>query len=328
MKRIILLIQLFTLAFFIGTPKSQTVDWDCGQVSLQKVTAKSGLVLRSLPSTDSKKILLIPPGAKVLVGFDHQLSVLDSIEGEEGYWMRAKFANTEGFVFDAFLEKETQYSVFYDPEMNMPSGVKTPFAGLFAGNEMETGLQDFDLFQVEEKITASSGEESFYPELDVDYERFPSFFLSGISTQKTVVNGHYFDYSDGILFPGKIQQLYFNGTHYSLFASGEVEQVYATSEDAWMNLRIKDYKIILEKRSPDATEQQVIYRAKEGYVSDWGTHGIANVRFAGDLDGDELPDFILESGLEMGYEIQLLLSSEADKGFLVKLVFLMMGSCC
>jgi hypothetical protein len=63
-------------------------------------------------------------------------------------------------------------------------------------------------------------------------------------------------------------------------------------------------------------------------VTYWGNGGIANIRFVGDLDGDAQPDLIIENYFSEGYETSLFLSSEAEKGFLVKLVRKVLGSCC
>ena len=94
------------------------------------------------------------------------------------------------------------------------------------------------------------------------------------------------------------------------------------------NKLIKNYQVILERRSPDAVQKQVILERKEMPIAYWGSGELANIRLVGDLDGDAQPDFIFESYLMEGFEASLYLSSEADKGSLVKLVRKIFGACC
>ncbi|HFA50421.1 MAG TPA: SH3 domain-containing protein [Bacteroidetes bacterium] len=329
MKNITFFLQISTLVFFISSASGQTLNCDCTHVAIRKVTARSGLSLRSAPSLDSTKLTIIPFGAKVQVGYGFD-SELDRVEGISGTWVIARYEGKEGYLFDGFLEKTSAYSIFLDVEMNMPLYVEAPLSGLFAADELHSGYQQFDLRELAiDTVVWDDGVDSYtYPEVKLEGEKYPSYFFTGIPTDKPVLEGHYFTYDKSALYPGSIRSFYFNNDKYTIFATGNVVETETSPGNDWHKTTIHNYQLILEKRSPDAVERQVIYKNDSIEVADWGAMGIVNLRFAGDLDQDGKPDLVLENSFGKGYYVLLLLSSEAEKGYLVKLVYLKGMSCC
>lgn len=70
------------------------------------VTAKSGLRLRSEPSTTGTKVALIPPATRVEV-LERSDTTL-SVDGIEAPWIRVRHQALEGWVFGGYLGTESQ----------------------------------------------------------------------------------------------------------------------------------------------------------------------------------------------------------------------------
>ena len=329
MKNITFFLQIFTLVFFISSASGQTLNCDCTHVAIRKVTARSGLSLRSAPSLDSAKLAVIPFGAKVQIGYGFD-SELDRVDGISGTWVIARYEGQEGYLFDGFLEKTSAYSIFLDVEMNMPLYVEAPLSGLFAADELHSGYQQFDLRELAiDTVVWDDGVDSYaYPEVKLEGEKYPSYFFTGIPTDKPTLEAHYFEYETSAFHPGSIRTFNFNGNQYTVYATGNVVETENSPGNDWHKTTIRNYRLILEKRSPDAVERQVIYKSDEIEIADWGGMGIVHLRFAGDLDQDGKPDLILENSFDHGYGVMLMLSSEAEEGFLMKMVYKMEASCC
>ena len=97
---------LFVLSAFAFNLKAQALD--CGYETGEPyvVVAPSGLTLRAGPSTQSKKLLAMPYGERLRVCKRYEDQHEDKIEGIEGSWVRVIRGNTEGYVFDGFLERD------------------------------------------------------------------------------------------------------------------------------------------------------------------------------------------------------------------------------
>jgi hypothetical protein len=76
--------------------------------SIYTVSAKSGVSLRSEPSTSGQRLAKIPHGKKVTL-CEVYSEVVETIEGKESSWMRVDFQGKKGYVFGAFLEPSTDY---------------------------------------------------------------------------------------------------------------------------------------------------------------------------------------------------------------------------
>ncbi|MCT8335817.1 SH3 domain-containing protein [Leptospira sp. 85282-16] len=68
------------------------------------VNADGGLILREKPTKNSNKILLIPNNSKISI-IDSPTTP-DQINNKSGNWIKAKYLNNVGYIFDAYLSFE------------------------------------------------------------------------------------------------------------------------------------------------------------------------------------------------------------------------------
>lgn len=330
MKYLILILQLITCFLLIGKTNAQTLECNCGEISLRTVNAKSGLILRGGPSTKSVIITTIPFGEKVLVGRDYELNEPAIFENIQGYWVKAIYHGREGYLFDGFLNDKPAYDIFQNMDLNLPLRDRAPFIGLFA--ELDDHYSPANLFFEKMEFDTvdylSEIETNIYAELKINDNKYPMYVFTGLENKSHPIDAELFEIEEGFLYPGSMRTVYFSGSNYTLYATGEVVKTEPKNSDNGQTMTIKNYEVILERRSPDAVQSQVIMSGQNLPVAYWGNGGIANIRFVGDLDGDAQPDFIIENYFEGGFETSLFLSSEAEKGFLVKLVRRALGSCC
>ena len=330
MKYIILLLQLLTCFLFIAQANAQVLNCNCSDISLREVTAKSGLILRQLPSINSEKVTGIPFGEKVMVGFDADLVKADVIENKQGYWVRANYRGAEGFLFNGFLSEQPVYDVLPNIEIHLPNLEDGPFMGLFVDEEEPYGQGLAELKKINYDTINYESHNGLidYSDVVIAETKYPYFTFFGLNNAERKVNAWLFETEEGNLYPGVMRTVYYSGSNYTLYATGEVVRVENDDSGNGELMMVKNYEVILERRSPDAVQRQVIMKRKSMPMAYWGSGGLANIRMAGDLDGDAQPDFIIENYLMEGYESSLFLSSEAEDGFLVKLVRMVIGSCC
>ncbi len=330
MKYLILVLQLLICFLFISQANAQVLNCNCNEISLRKVTAKSGLILRQLPSVNSEKITGIPFGEKVLVGYDADLGKTDVIENKQGYWMRANYRGAEGFLFSGFLSERPIYDVMHDLEIYLPDLVDGPYMGLFTDEEEPFVQGQMDLKNINYDTVKYEGHNGLmdYSEVVMEDNNYPYYTFYGLNNAERKVDVRLFEMEEGNLYPGAMRTVYYSGSNYTLYATGEVVRSEDDESGNGELMVVKNYQVILERRSPDAVQRQVIMKKKSMQMAYWGSGGLANIRMAGDLDGDAQPDLIIENYLMEGYETSLFLSSEAEDGFLVKLVRVVIGSCC
>lgn len=68
------------------------------------VSSLDGLFLRDEPSIKSNKITLIPYNEEIVGNYSEKIS--DKVNNEEGFWIRAKYKDMSGWVFDKFITEE------------------------------------------------------------------------------------------------------------------------------------------------------------------------------------------------------------------------------
>lgn len=81
------------------------------------VIARSGLSLREAPDPGSKRLDVIPFNTQVSDHPDKHETVLDTIDGHIGYWLRVQYQQTSGYVFSAYLK----YGYLFDPLVEQDS---------------------------------------------------------------------------------------------------------------------------------------------------------------------------------------------------------------
>ena len=98
--------KIFEYTFFIilylllcTCKKEQTIE-DI-EFRYFKVIAKSGLRLRESPSVDSPKIDLLP--YKHIGRIHEKTDKITTVSGKNGYWIKTRFNNKEGWIFSSFL---------------------------------------------------------------------------------------------------------------------------------------------------------------------------------------------------------------------------------
>ena len=159
----------------------------------------------------------------------------------------------------------------------------------------------------------------------------PVAIFSGIPKTNKPIFGRWFE--DEYLFPGdQLNYKIFNSKkqkweQYSIFAEGRVVKSAANAE-LQPTGGLEDYAVWLQvvdilDGQPDRSRpvrEQCLYNSKTTTSSDPRyVQGVFSLYFIGDLDGDEQLDLILgDPG--RGYNYQLYLSSQANPGFLLKIV--------
>lgn len=79
------------------------VQIDCisKHTRLAYVNSEEGLILRELPSKKSNKILVIPNNSEIEI-LDSSIKA-DQINDKKGNWVKARYMNNVGYLFDAYL---------------------------------------------------------------------------------------------------------------------------------------------------------------------------------------------------------------------------------
>lgn len=112
------------------------------------------------------------------------------------------------------------------------------------------------------------------------------------------------------LFPGDTVSFEYKGTGYALFSTGEIKKSNSAEPD-----EITDYKLYLTtaKKEESTTQLLVAEPHFDGAMT--------SIIFAGDIDGDDIPDLIIDRSNH--YNVRspaLYLSKPAPKGRLLKLM--------
>ncbi|MEO1262486.1 MAG: SH3 domain-containing protein [Bacteroidota bacterium] len=309
---------------------AQALSCNCSDISLRKVTAKSGLVLRKLPSSNSEKVIGIPFNEKVIIGIDYDFQKEETIENIAGYWVRANYRGHEGFLFNGYLSGDPLYEIVHNADWEYAVDFEKEYMGLFTdGKEtFDQGKMQFKKIKIDTMKYVGENEPEICGMVDFEEENYPYYVFTGLNSYERNIEIKLFEMEEGSIYPGAMRTIYYSGSSYTIYATGQVVKTKGDSTNPWETMVIKNYQVILERRSPDAVQQQVIMECKEMPVSYWGSGQLANIRLVGDLDGDAQPDFIFENYLMEGFEASLYLSSEAENGFLVKLVRKIFGACC
>ncbi len=324
MKKLNLFLIVSILVLFTSKTDGQVLNCDCWQVSLKKVTAESGLVLRKSPSIDSDKILTVPYSEKVIVGYDYTINESSVIENIKGDWVRANYKGIEGFLFDGFLNETPEYDLPYQIELDvLPLLNEAPFVGLFADSKDPFSMNEMTLRRLEFETVVYEGENYLneYAKLKISDGQYPDFIFSGLDVQDRKIAVKFFEMQEGKLSPGVVRTEYYSGSDYSIYATGNVVEVENEHSEAGPTMVIKNYKLFFERRNEYSVKRQVLMEREELPIDVWGSRGLANIRLIGDLDGDAQPDLLIEKYYEYGFETILYLSAEADEGYLLKMVY-------
>ncbi len=312
---------LILFAQYLPIPVSaQTLQCDCYEICLKKITAKSGLVLRSKPSTNSEKITVIPYGEKVTVGYNYELEESVIIEGRKGVWVKTYYQGHKGFVFDGFLNKTPEYILLLqDYPIEWEKQTSTVPVAL---TPVMPELQRWDIYDIEEVpmlenkwIVNGTEQTSKMP----DYKSFRAvpFFITGLPTGKRRVRAICSQRKESPVYPGQQETFIDGNKNYIIYATGTVKPHQHDPNHLYDFYRLLDYKLFLMLKDDEDKEQtQILYQGKNIPSSMEGNLDISSLHWVGDLDDDKIPDIIISiQGYYMMY-----LSSEADEGYMLKLV--------
>jgi len=315
---------VFWILFACPLLHAQITDINCNELYLAKVNAPSGLVLREQPSRTSSKIIAIPHGEEVSVCENYQLENVFEILNDtlEGYWQRVFYQEKQGFVFDAYLDKNPTIEVFSPNHADMPIWLPKP---VYAINAKSTVRYE-QLFSVQKlhvvSKTSQSGE--VYDALLEDYDNALVVF-GGIQIKSPEIWGFSNSYyGQENLFPGYTRQFGKDKKGFIIYVTGEVLPAKEQGKDDLgftSILTINNYSVYIKSTATDDAKPQLLLFEKKVLCKEDGFVDMgASLDFAGDLDGDEIPDLVFTQGFGKGRYWLLFLSSKSNKVNLLKLV--------
>lgn len=289
---------------------------DDGEAFLYKVTAPSGLNMREKAQLDAPKLITIPYQGEIYTCSYCRDCGQATIEGVEGMWRKVYYQGQIGYIFDAYLEKSPSIDFIcadewlnYEekPHSYLKEGLN--YYAIYSENDSEEARVIPLTSDEPLEEWANDGKARY---VDIDPDNAPTFIVGGLPLEgQYSVKGKS---NQGQLYPGQSIFLY---TSY-LYAKGQVE-MYKNNKHAYQYpfAKIKDFELILRKLETPYQEQSIIKMDLHAWVAG-GYEGHVKVLWYGDLDLDGTMDLLLSYSTHYaGWEVILLLSSRADKGYLV-----------
>lgn len=321
--------------------------WTCwdpyGSGFLFRVTARSGLTLRKAPLPTASKLTAIPYGEMVYnCGTDYVRQ--DTFDGKTDYWYKVTYNDSTGYVFGGFLEEVKHYPF----QMIVPnSGIESiweflsfdtsyTWYGLFQsepgtyGDFGDLGAYKYRFEKLNLKTRKGPGNSTDVYHQPVNMEDPPIAVFSGLPVTDKPVFGRWLE--GKTLFPGEVlyYQMYDDQSgrwmQYALFAEGCVFKESNTKSEPVSG--VVDYAVWLQvaemaNGSRDLSKpvrEQCLFRGTtaQRHFSQSSPY-FQVLHFIGDLDNDGQLDLILGDPAR-GFDYQLYLSSQANPGFLLKIV--------
>jgi hypothetical protein len=278
------------------TDYSTGVSMSCTQ--LFEVKAKSGVILRSEPTTKSAKLAKIP-FAKVVSGCELVTPVSDNINGKSGQWIKVVHNGTSGYVFDAFLSRFESHDII--------------FPGYFL--ERPASSATYIAFKLDKDglYTVPMAISSMVTEGVVSHDKMQKagilFMVKGIRNQGRLYGQYFTDETAKALYPGQILEIDGNEM---VYADG------AVFEDRGM-ITIEDYTLnLVEISGGDIQPSKRLFKAP--FDIELSMSEMPVVRYIGDLDGDGEFDLLIQYTLGEEDCFDLLLSGVAEKNHALRLV--------
>lgn len=119
---------------FVDVLKENSVKEEIVMKDYYSVIANPGLQMRTSPSLNGEKIMLIPFGEKIKVLRKTDISM--KAEGLHGFWYLVEYKDKQGYVFSGFLSK-ISIKDFYESYLRKIFGRFTPTAKIYLGIGVE-----------------------------------------------------------------------------------------------------------------------------------------------------------------------------------------------
>jgi uncharacterized protein YgiM (DUF1202 family) len=102
-RKILTFVIVFLLLFLIFAPKNIYIISSNFKNDEPKVTAKSGLKIRTNPSLNSEIITTVKFGENIKV-IDNEIKK-DIVNGENGNWCKVEYRNQTGYAWNKFISE-------------------------------------------------------------------------------------------------------------------------------------------------------------------------------------------------------------------------------
>lgn len=316
-----LLIFIFLLLISNQIILAQNLDCE-GPQRKAIITAKSGLNLRAKPSINSKSLELIPFKSEVPVCISSGQKII-LIEGKRGQWKRVEYNEKSGWLFSGFfkIKKEKieniKLIVPKDGSVDIHSNRIPIHAKDYYGFYKNDNGDEFEIKKVILKDTFDLGPQLEYAK--IDSKSIPEFMVVGIENVPRKTKGKFVN---EMLFPGEIKY-FFNKIdksnrrsiqHY-FYAKGNPQP---SENENKLFAGIHDYQLRLRfhpKNKP--FEEYILFQHDLPPWLNTGYEGGAWIYWYGDLNGDDILDFILKTTKHYaGWKYHILISdSENEKTY-------------
>jgi len=277
-----LLLVAFLFAFKTGKTQFIECQTDYGGywADKYKITAKSGLKLRTEPTLNSQVVTIIPSEFEVRIC--ERNSVRDTIDEIAGKWVKTYWREYEGFMFDGYLEEVAGDSLLEIIQY-------WEYSDEWKNARFEQGEEAFGIYLNEVKkikLDHSRDKQFSYP-LEVD--QIPAFIIK--NNRLDLQEGTRLDRINKMLFIG--DHLYGYHNQGILYGNGLVTQKDSLDVRTFginpYELRFQ-YQVygeeeILEKRN------ELLVKMKYQACNLCG--GRLYIMYIGDLDGDNKDDIIV-----------------------------------
>ncbi|UII32124.1 SH3 domain-containing protein [Fulvivirga ulvae] len=304
------------LSFFLSQVCLGQYHPECTQ--LFKVMSRDGVIMRKEPSRDSEKLFALSYGQEVSVC---GTSKKETINGIEGTWLSVMYQGKSGYAFGAWLKETEPFYLWSFGEIEMillegnienSYGFQRRYIGLIP-NHKEAGLtaryklKEFDIRDYKNQQLLNRDK--------LNEEGLT--FLMNRSTGNAEVIGRKVVNSE--LSLGQTISFKTDSANYVLYVLGTTVLNQENELDPISS--IKDFRLILRRQKGGVISEQVIVKRDltrwvpgdflGGYFIDW----------IGDLDRDGELDILMKNIYHHEcYNLQLFLSSKAEKNYLIKLV--------
>jgi len=207
---------------------------------------------------------------------------------------------------------DTVNRAYYLENVNLDSGeiepkeMKLHWKGVFTRKDGSAYVKDVRLkFERAESETDEDGKKTGW--LVAGDDKNEGFYLSGVND---LIDGPFqcVKLSKTTLYPGEKEEFNYNGVNYTFYAKGFKK-----------NGDIYNYRLYLLANVKGHCFNQLL--ASEEHFGDemhWEEDATISIAFIGDIDGDKIPDVVIERGAEFEGDSQLFLSKAAGNNAILK----------